>query len=77
MGFWTFMEGLLLLANAMAILNEDIFLAPRGWTLAELQAGRRSSLKGQIIGLIHACQFMRLSLIILNIVIIVIKLVSG
>ncbi|CAL1378910.1 unnamed protein product [Linum trigynum] len=71
------MEGLLLLANAMAILNEDRFLAPRGWTLAELQAGRRSSLKGQIIGLIHACQFMRLPLIILNILIIVIKLVSG
>ncbi|XP_043815068.1 protein transport protein yos1 isoform X1 [Manihot esculenta] len=77
MGFWTFLEGLLLFANALAILNEDRFLAPRGWTLAELQGGRRNSIKGQIIGLIHACQFMRLPLIILNIIIILVKLFSG
>ncbi|CAN0926412.1 Protein transport protein yos1 [Linum grandiflorum] len=77
MGFWTLMEGLLMMANAMAILNEDRFLGPRGWTLAELQGGRRNSFKGQIIGLIHACQFMRLPLIILNILVIVVKLVSG
>ncbi|CAN1135015.1 Protein transport protein yos1 [Linum perenne] len=77
MGFWTLMEGLLMMANAMAILNEDRFLGPRGWTLAELHGGRRNSLKGQIIGLIHACQFMRLPLIILNILVIIVKLVSG
>ncbi|KAG4109934.1 hypothetical protein ERO13_D13G018200v2 [Gossypium hirsutum] len=29
MGLWTILEGFLLLANAMAILNEDRFLAPR------------------------------------------------
>ncbi|XP_019058708.1 PREDICTED: protein transport protein yos1-like [Tarenaya hassleriana] len=77
MGFWTLMEGLLLFANALAILNEDRFLAPRGWTLAELQTGRRNSLKGQIIGLIHACQYMRLPLMLLNIIVIVLKLFSG
>ncbi|KAK3226231.1 hypothetical protein Dsin_006093 [Dipteronia sinensis] len=77
MGFWTFLEGFLLFANAMAILNEDRFLAPRRWTLAELQAGRRNSFKGQVIGLIHAFQFMRLPLILLNIITIVVKLVSG
>lgn len=71
------MEGLLLFANALAILNEDRFLAPRGWTLLELQRGRRNTLKGQIIGLIHACQFLRLPLILFNIVIIVVKLFSG
>ncbi|XP_031249703.1 uncharacterized protein LOC116107582 [Pistacia vera] len=64
MGFWTLLEGFLLFANDLAILNEDRFLAPRGWTLAELQAGRRNSFKGQVIGLIHACQFMRLPLIL-------------
>ncbi|XP_024024956.1 immediate early response 3-interacting protein 1-like [Morus notabilis] len=77
MGFWTLLEGLLLFANALAILNEDRFLAPRGWTLVELQRGRRNTLKGQIIGLIHACQFFRLPLILLNIVTIVVKLFSG
>lgn len=77
MGLWTFLEGFLLLANALAILNEDRFLGPRGWTLAELQTGKRNSLKGQVIGLIHACQFMRLPLILLNVIIIVVKMVSG
>ncbi|XP_038692922.1 protein transport protein yos1-like [Tripterygium wilfordii] len=77
MGFWTLLEGLLLFANALAILNEDRFLARRGWTLAELPGGRRNSLKGQMIGLIHACQYMRLPLMILNIIIIVVKLFSG
>jgi hypothetical protein len=77
MGLWTFLEGILLFANALAILNEDRFLAPRGWTLAELQGSTRNSLKGQIIGLVHACQFMRLPLILLNIIVIIVKLVSG
>ncbi|KAH0932826.1 hypothetical protein HID58_009943 [Brassica napus] len=78
MGFWTLMEGLLLFANALAILNEDRFLAPKGWTLAELhQTGKRNSLKGQIVGLIHACQYMRLPLMLFNLIVIVVKLFSG
>ncbi|XP_010505402.1 PREDICTED: protein transport protein yos1-like isoform X1 [Camelina sativa] len=78
MGFWTLMEGLLLFANALAILNEDRFLAPKGWTLAELhQTGKRNSLKGQIIGLIHACHYMRLPLMLFNLIVIVFKLFSG
>ncbi|MBA0814784.1 hypothetical protein Gohar_020590 [Gossypium harknessii] len=77
MGFWTLVEGLLLFANALAILNEDRFLGPRRWTLAEFQGGRRNTLKGQIVGLIHACQFLRLPLILFNIITIVVKLVSG
>lgn len=76
MGFWTLLEGFLLFANALAVLNEDRFLAPRGWTLVEIQ-GRRNTLKGQIIGLIHACQFLRLPLILLNIIVIVVKLFTG
>ena len=77
MGFWTLLEGFLLFANAMAILNEERFLAPRGWTIAEATGPRRSTLKGQIIGLIHACQFLRLPLILFNIVTIIVKLFTG
>ncbi|XP_022145757.1 protein transport protein yos1-like [Momordica charantia] len=77
MGFWSLLEGLLLFANALAILNEDRFLGRRGWTLAEMSRDRRNTLKGQVIGLIHACQFLRLPLILFNIIIIVIKLFSG
>ncbi|KAG6620599.1 hypothetical protein I3842_Q059500 [Carya illinoinensis] len=77
MGFWTLIEALLLFANALAILNEDRFLARRGWTLAEISVGGRKSLKGQVVGLIHACQFLRLPLMILNVITIVLKLFSG
>ncbi|KAK4270431.1 hypothetical protein QN277_023467 [Acacia crassicarpa] len=77
MGLWSFLEGILLLANAMAILNEERFLAPRGWTLAEATGPSRSSLKGKIIGFIHACQFLRLPLILFNIITIIVKLFAG
>ncbi|KAG6758270.1 hypothetical protein POTOM_038608 [Populus tomentosa] len=40
MGLWTLLEGFLLLANAFAILNEDRFLAPRGWSFSEFSVGR-------------------------------------
>ncbi|RLN35101.1 hypothetical protein C2845_PM03G21260 [Panicum miliaceum] len=78
MGLWTLLEGFLLLANALAILNEDRFLAPRGWSMSEVSGnGQTKSLKGQIVGLIYATQFLRMPLIALNILIIVVKLVSG
>ena len=77
MGLWTLLEGLLLLANALAVLNEDRFLAPRGWSFAEFSGGKAKSFKGQIIGLIYATQYLRVPLILLNSIFIVVKLVSG
>jgi immediate early response 3-interacting protein 1 len=78
MGLWTLLEGFLLLANALAILNEDRFLAPRGWSMSEVSGNSQTkSLKGQIVGLIYATQFLRMPLIALNVLIIVVKLVSG
>ncbi|KAG9149484.1 hypothetical protein Leryth_020523 [Lithospermum erythrorhizon] len=77
MGLWTLLEGCLLLVNALAILNEDRFLAPRGWTFQEFAGVRRTSFKGQIIGLIYATQYSRVLLILLNTLFIVVKLVSG
>ncbi|KAM1406718.1 hypothetical protein ACFXTH_001364 [Malus domestica] len=70
-------SGFLLLANALAILNEDRFLAPRGWSLSEFSGGRTKSVKGQIIGLIYATQYLRVPLVLLNTVCIVLKLISG
>jgi hypothetical protein len=75
MGLWTLLEGLLLLANALAILNEDRFLAKRGWGFNEM--GGVKSLKGQIIGLVHAAQYLRLPLIALNTLVAVSMLISG
>ncbi|KAI3799915.1 hypothetical protein L1987_35220 [Smallanthus sonchifolius] len=77
MGLWTLLEGCLLIANALAILNEDRFLAPRGWSFQEYSGVKRNSLKGQIIGLIYATQYLRVLLILFNSLCIVVKLVSG
>lgn len=77
MGLWTLLEGLLLLANALAILNEDRFLAPRGWGLSDFSGGTTKSFKGQLIGLIYATQYLRVPLILLNSIFIIVKLVSG
>ncbi|KAL2892651.1 Immediate early response 3-interacting protein 1 [Bienertia sinuspersici] len=76
MGFWTLVEGLLLFVNAFAILNEDRFLTPRGLSF-EATTGRGKSLKQQAVGLIYVAQYFRLPLILLNIIIIILKLVSG
>ncbi|KAJ9684468.1 hypothetical protein PVL29_016774 [Vitis rotundifolia] len=77
MGLWTLLEGCLLIANALAILNEDRFLAPRGWSFSEFSGGKTKSFKGQLIGLIYATQYLRVPLILLNSICIIIKLVSG
>ncbi|KAF8397358.1 hypothetical protein HHK36_016271 [Tetracentron sinense] len=77
MGLWTLLQGFLLLANSLAILNEDRFLAPRGWSLSEVSGVRTKSLKGKLIGLIYATQYMRMPLILLNIITIAVTLVSG
>lgn len=77
MGLWTLLEGFLLIANALAILNEDRFLTPRGWSFEEYSGVKRNSFKGQILGLIYAAQYLRVLLILLNTLFIVIKLVSG
>ncbi|KAI3519875.1 hypothetical protein L1887_09093 [Cichorium endivia] len=77
MGLWTLLEGCLLIANALAVLNEDRFLIPRGWSFQEYSGVKRNSLKGQIIGLIYATQYLRVILMMLNSLCIVVKLVSG
>ncbi|KMT12129.1 hypothetical protein BVRB_5g100800 [Beta vulgaris subsp. vulgaris] len=76
MGFGTLLQGFLLFTNALAILNEDRFLAPRGLGF-EATPGRRQSLKQRARELIYVAQYLRLPLILLNIITIVLKLVSG
>lgn len=77
MGLWTVLEWALLVANAFAILNEDRFLAPRGWGFQELSGVNRNSLKARFIGFIYFSHYSRVLLILLNTVCIISKLVSG
>ena len=76
MGLWTVLEGFLLIANAFAILNEDRFLSPNGWSFADVGMQGANTMKGQIIGLIYAAQYMRFPLILLNAITILVKFVS-
>ncbi|KAH7420307.1 hypothetical protein KP509_13G001400 [Ceratopteris richardii] len=63
---WTLFEGLLMLANVVAILNE-CFLARRGWSINELG----------IPGLIHVVRYLCLPLIALNIIVTFLILIPG
>ncbi|CAM6096227.1 unnamed protein product [Calypogeia fissa] len=77
MSLWQFLEALLMLTNALAILNEDRFLVPNGWGFSEMSNGRVSSFKTQIIGVLHAVQYLRVPLVALNTVTVVLKLIFG
>jgi len=77
MGLYQIVEALLMFTNALAILNEDRFLAPNGWGFADMGSGRVSSFKGQFIGLLHAVQYLRVPLVAANGIVIVSKLLFG
>lgn len=77
MGLWMLLECGLLIANALAILNEDRFLVPRGWSFREISGMKRNSFMGQLIGFVHASQYSRVLLIVLNTLCILTKLVRG
>jgi len=70
-------EALLLMTNAVAILNEDRFLSPMGLGIADMSNGRVSPFKGQMVGFIHAVQYLRVPLVVANGVVIVSKLLFG
>ncbi|KAJ1665730.1 hypothetical protein H4S06_001726 [Coemansia sp. BCRC 34490] len=78
-GFGTLLYVIILLLNAVAILNEERFLARIGWARnsAELY-GDTESVKAKLINLISAVRtLMRIPLIIVNVVVIAYALVLG
>ncbi|GAQ85139.1 hypothetical protein KFL_002210030 [Klebsormidium nitens] len=77
MSMYTIITAFLMFVNALAILNEERFLKPYGWGFQEMSGGRVASLKGQIIGLLHAVQYLRVPLIVMNVITIFGKLLFG
>eukprot|EP00897_Mesotaenium_endlicherianum_P000194 jgi/Mesen1/10175/ME000076S09690 len=77
MTLFTLFQAVLLIVNGLAVLNEDRFLSPYGWGFNEMANGRVSSLKVQIIGLLHAVQYLRVPLVVVNIFIIILKLLPS
>ncbi|CAI5968849.1 unnamed protein product [Closterium sp. NIES-65] len=53
---WDFLYAVLLLANSLAVLNEQRFLVPYGLGFHQLSNGQTAPLKVQVVGLIHAVQ---------------------
>lgn len=65
----------LLFFNAVAILNNDRLLEKYGFGFSQMSTA--NSLRMSIIGGIHAVQYFRSVLIVINAVVIVVKLVFG
>ena len=77
---WTLTQSALLAVNAVAVLNDRRFLAPRGLTMRDVREGGTTSptsAKGQMVGLINAASYLRVPLVVLNSIVIFVKVVFG
>lgn len=75
MTLWNLVQGVLMVANGAAVLNNERFLEKHG--LGFSQMSQASSLKMSVIGGIHAVQYFRGLLMVANIVVIFVKLLFG
>ncbi|KFM27935.1 Immediate early response 3-interacting protein 1, partial [Auxenochlorella protothecoides] len=76
------LQACVLAVNAAAILNNDRFLERHGWGFSQLGGGAAGThspgaLKQQIIGALHATQYLRVPLVVVNVIIILVKLLFG
>ena len=76
MGFslWSLFKAGLLVSNAVTVLNPKRFLARYNLTPADMS---ESPLKNQVIGLLQATQYLKVPLIILNILVVIVELLFG
>eukprot|EP00192_Tetraselmis_astigmatica_P023173 CAMPEP_0117680838 /NCGR_PEP_ID=MMETSP0804-20121206/18597_1 /TAXON_ID=1074897 /ORGANISM="Tetraselmis astigmatica, Strain CCMP880" /LENGTH=75 /DNA_ID=CAMNT_0005490425 /DNA_START=301 /DNA_END=525 /DNA_ORIENTATION=- len=75
MSLWTLLQASLMAANSFAILHNDRFLERYGWGYSSLYekgygAAEPGTIKRSITGFLHACSYMRLPLIILNVIVV-------
>eukprot|EP00890_Picochlorum_soloecismus_P002038 jgi/Picsp_1/2835/NSC_01061-R1_yos1-like protein len=81
MTLWTLLQAILLLFNAAAILNEKRVLEHYGWGFSQLGQNPvgegPGALKHQIIGTLHAATYMRVPLVVVNVLVIFLKLIIG
>ena len=77
MSLWTLLQSILLVANAMAVLNEERFLEPKNLSQSAITSGYVSShgFKGQLIGLIYAASYLR-SVVFIGIVFVFVLILS-
>lgn len=66
----------LLVANGVAVLHPKRFLRLYGYDEMDQEAGA-ASFKNQVVGLLQAVRYLKVPLIVVNILIIVIELLLG
>ncbi|VDN40905.1 unnamed protein product [Dibothriocephalus latus] len=77
-GLYTLFEAIVLMLNAVCILNEQRFLAKRGWTPASYEFVGDATFKSRLLTFITSVRtVMRIPLIGLNSALIIFKLVLG
>jgi len=79
MTLWTLTQSALLFANAIAVLNDERFLAKRGMSPSAIRDGvvDAASARGQAINAIAVASYLRMPLVIMNSIVIFVKLVFG
>ncbi|KDO22997.1 hypothetical protein SPRG_11844 [Saprolegnia parasitica CBS 223.65] len=78
MGYiWKLIMSSLLSVNALAILHEKRFLRRYGYDQLEASSGGSPSMKNQVVGFLVAVQYLRMPLVVINIVAIFLELLMG
>ena len=77
MGFslWSLAKTGILGVNALAVLNEGRFLAK--YDLHDVSIHDRTSIKGQVAGFLAAVRYLRVPLIVVNILAILMEILFG
>lgn len=78
-GLYSLLEVILLVVNAMAVLNEERFLSKVGWGADQMAGfGDQPGVKQQLLNLIRSVRtVMRIPLIGVNAFVIIVKLLVG
>uniref|UniRef100_A0A061RMS0 Yos1-like protein n=1 Tax=Tetraselmis sp. GSL018 TaxID=582737 RepID=A0A061RMS0_9CHLO len=81
MSLWTLVQASLMFANGFAIVNNDRFLEKHGWGYSALYDRGYGlgpgHMKRSTIGFLHACSYLRLPLLMFNVIVIFVKLLFG
>lgn len=78
-GLYSLLESVLLVINAMAVLNEERFLSKIGWGTNQMAGfGEEPGVKQQLLNLVRSVKtVMRIPLIAINSFVIIVKLLMG
>lgn len=78
-GLYSLLESVLLVINAMAVLNEERFLSKIGWGANQMAGfGEEPGVKQQLLNLVRSVRtVMRIPLIAINSFVIIVKLLMG